>query len=142
MHHATVTVTPHGTFAANAVNFQLDGLNDGETGEDWDEATITHNNAPAVTGVNTLDVAKTTAVAGSFTLYDDHIDEGYIASSSALLDFIKADTDGRVTFILRYASDQGNKTAWIYSKEGGDYDLAPKLSFLYLRAAGTLLTVH
>jgi len=77
-------------------------LNDGDPGENWNEGTITWNNAPA------NDVASTSGLLSNATLigtlsnadYDKGISLGSIATFVVPSAALNADTNGVVTFIL------------------------------------------
>lgn len=89
--------------AANPSNYNVYGLLDGHSAENWDENLITWNNAPGNnTGSTGGFSAADTTLLGTFSL--DVLgavpgDEVFF-SSSALLTFLLADTDGLATILL------------------------------------------
>lgn len=79
-------------------------LLDGDTGENWDESTITWNNAPGndTTSQTALDPTRTQAV-GYLRHHDANYNPGAVATiqiPNYLVDVLNADTDGKVTFII------------------------------------------
>lgn len=92
-------------FGGNANNldysFRVFGLNDGDAGENWLEAGINWNNAPANDGSNGDSVLGNATLLDTFSLTGRGVDGGEILlDSDAIADFINADSDGLVTFIL------------------------------------------
>ncbi len=143
----------------NAQNFTLAiyGLNDGATagngflGEDWAETALTWNNAPANIvsgagagnavreGTSTTDGGEATLL-GSFNVTDVQ-SAGILAMAlegQTLVDFLNADTDGLVTFIITRTgwslgqgsptTTQGNSNLTFHSKEGTNPAFAPTLT--------------
>ncbi len=115
----------------------LFGLNDGDAGEGWDESTINFNNAPANAANNGIDTNAATLI-GQFTmpaLNPSQVDEPIIVglndlitpNGDDLINFLKNDTDGLVTFILTRAGDSNN--LGFASRENPD--LAPPTLRLY-----------
>ena len=72
------------------------GLNDDAAGNDWDEASITWNTAPAKSGGG-LDSTLITPLGG-FGGFSSPGTETF--STAALLSFVNADSDGLITLIL------------------------------------------
>ncbi|MDY0167380.1 MAG: DNRLRE domain-containing protein [Thermoguttaceae bacterium] len=123
-----------GTYA-----FDVYGLLDGHAGEGWTESgsgSITWNNAPG------NDTGSLDGVLGDDAVYlGQFATSGYSSGqvlqfgSQELIDFLNADTDGRVTLILtRFTHDDnyGGHSNSFHSKEGsfntlGDFSLAPRL---------------
>ncbi len=98
-------------------SLQLYGLNDGTAGEDWDENTITYDNAPTIPGdgnaaTQDLDTTNLTLLA-TF-----HVEGSGVSThwNPAILSFLQADTDGRVTFVL-YQNEDGNRNVYFATKE-------------------------
>ena len=127
----TVGINNGGSTNTTPQNFTLNlyGLNDGATagggilGEDWDETLITWDNGPAnvVSGAGAGNSVKTgpdTANGGAATLIgsfevtaaDSTGSIVLAASGSNLVDFLNADTNDQVTFII-------TRTGW--SSGGG-----------------------
>ena len=101
------------------LHVQLYGLSDGDPGENWDENTITWNNAPTL---------GSEEVAYIYKLPDDAIgsvDSLTPLNAPALLSFLNSDTDGKVTFIAVQTIWWGQGRYWA-SKENENY-AAPTL---------------
>lgn len=139
------------TAASAGGNWRLNilGLPDGHAGEGWGESTITWNNAPAnlltsgggdpllsgaggTTGAIFLGQLDMTGIAAGdkLTLWDAD-------TAGALLDFLLADTDGRVTFILT-RMEMDTSVMSLASRESTAYD-APILTLYLLPEPGSLL---
>jgi len=90
------------------------GLNGLNSGEAWDETTITWNNAPGLSshpvGGTTLDLdaAQTTLLGSMSTSGSAGTTNTF--SSPNLLSFLNADSDGRVTLILGNHINSGSNT--------------------------------
>jgi hypothetical protein len=99
------------------------GLNDGDAGENWDEASITYNTAPGISFNNSMapalstdfDPARTTNL-GTFNTTSS-TNEVVTFSGAALEAFIAADTNDLLTFYL-YQNNL-NGAIGITTKEGG-----------------------
>lgn len=105
----------------------LFGLEDGHPGEGWGETAITWNNAPG----NAQNCCSTSAEAAYLAeaIRPDDAEALDILSfaSPELVDFLNADSDGRVTFIITGAgggNDEGIFNAF-HSKESGGVDALP-----------------
>ncbi len=88
---------------ADPSTYYVYGLNNGHAGEAWSETGITWNNAPGNNRNSRSGVlAAEASLLGTFDIHFSAIDVGYKAmfESAALLDFVKADTDGLVTLIV------------------------------------------
>ena len=89
--------------------FDVFGLKDGVTEENWGENTVTWNNAPA--SDPTSPVALTTdnvTPLGQFTITGQGKEgQKIVFSSPSMLKFLQADSDGLVTFIIT-RREQGN----------------------------------
>ena len=140
-------------------NFTLNlyGLNDGTTagadvlGEDWDESTITWNNGPAnivagegagnsvKTGTGTADGGEAVLI-GSFSVTSEQTTGSIVIAASGpdLVNFLSADTDGQVTFIITRTGwtsnggtpnpSQGGSNLTFRSKENTTNHQAPTLT--------------
>lgn len=102
--------------------FNVFGLNDGVTAEDWDESLLTWNNAPGndITSRNLLNSDAT--LLGTFTVTGRGAPGEVIDFTSfELIDFLNMDTDGLATLILTRATVQTSDTVVhvFSSKEGG-----------------------
>jgi len=126
---ATLKLTPYGTDSSSQT-FNLFGLLDGDAGESWAETGITWNNAPANdTADNDIDLSRATLLAQFAGGASGATIE---LGSSALLDFINADTDGLITLIVTretYDPSFGGSQHRFRSREYGDSDdlFAPTL---------------
>lgn len=95
---ATLLLTPNNDFAG--ATFNLYGLNDLHAGEAWGEGAITYNNAPANHATpGTVDAAQATLL-GSFAFASFTEGVAISFSTSAIRDFVNADTNNLLTFIL------------------------------------------
>ncbi|MCA2660661.1 MAG: DNRLRE domain-containing protein [Microcystis sp. M049S2] len=82
-------------------SYSVYGLNDGNAGENWNESTITWNNAPANGGGNTIDSSQTTFL-GLFSFNPTSTPFGTIISFSdpKLVSFLQNDTNNLATLII------------------------------------------
>jgi hypothetical protein len=118
------------------------GLNDGDAGENWDEAAITYNTAPGISFNNSgapmlatdFDGARLTTL-GTFAT-TGATDETLSFGGAALETFIDADNDGLLTFYLY--QDGGNGNLVFTTKEGGT---APTLNLIPEPASVLLLAL-
>lgn len=79
--------------------FSVHGLVD-ESQDDWDSRSMTWLNCPANAG-DTIDVDKeATMFVGSFVVPQSSPEGRFEIAGEKLLDFLQADSNGRVTFIL------------------------------------------
>lgn len=130
----------------NAVRVSVYGLNDGASGDagsgstGWGENAITWNNAPGNNTGSGTGVTSAATLLGTFDMTDtsDNSSGPYVFSSSGLLSFLNADTNGRATMILTGSASiggDGGLSAGFYTKEhtpaGGSLgDAAPKLTLI------------
>ena len=138
---------------STAYTFNVYGLFDGHTGENWTESgtgSITWNNAPG-NDTTSLDGA----LVSETVLLGQIVTTGYSAgdvlqfTSQQLTDFLNADTDGQVTLILTrdtQSSNYSDHSNSFYSKEGslnvaGDYSLAPTLLIYTVPEPSTFVLV-
>ena len=140
-----VTGHDNGGSTLQNITVELWGLNDAASGQDWIEGNggtdnspageIVWNNAPAnVTSNNSLtsdatklaSIVVTPSVAIGDTVTISNADS---TSADAFLNFIKADTDGVVTLILRRLGGNSANNLSFASKENATYD-APTLTLL------------
>jgi pectate lyase len=98
---------------------RLFGLNDDAAGQNWSETGITYNNAPAINGgdgdpmTQDMDLDDLTLLA---TI--DHGGSDLVEiSTPELVDFVNADTDGLMTFLL-FAADGSDVGLGYVSREG------------------------
>ena len=133
--------------------YNVFGLNDGHTGEDWVEGTgtgqglggaaVTYDNAPgfsaphggtydpATPGSGGVDHTHATFL-GTFTLRANRR-EKRLVQTDALRDFVNQDTDGQLTFLLTRVSN-ANNTIGFATKEHPTF-AAPRLYVDYGTAA-------
>ena len=115
--------------AANPSFYNVFGLVDGHSEENWNENTITWNNAP---GNNTASAggvsAAETTLLGSFSLDVPGaiLGDQVLFSSSFLVTFLLADTDGLATILLT-RQQQNFSIESFASKENADWS-APTLN--------------
>jgi hypothetical protein len=124
----------------NAIyNINVYGLNDGDAGENWTEGTgetgvtgstppnpIVWNNAPQNNADGANGFLSGATLLGSFTVIADTVGTEYTFSSSSLVTFLNADTDGLVTFMMENAVTS-LKSAAFATKENDEGYAAPKL---------------
>ena len=122
-----------GSTAGTTWSFDVYGLNDGDTGESWDETTLTWNNAPGNdTGSNRdMDGARMTYL-GSFEVQDRGT--GLQRFSSPQLDaFIAADTDNQLTIGIarRGAQRSGTGQTIVHEIASSETATPPNLRLPY-----------
>lgn len=114
----------------NTVTLQVYGLINGSAGENWGESTITWDNAPGNTGTaatsNTFDASA--ILLGSFTQSATANGTLINFSSTALNNFLSADTDGLVTLMFVRTTANNNFNSTFASKEHATF-AAPTLEF-------------
>lgn len=135
----TLTMSGAATNTVQSHNFLLYGLNNGDAMESWNQTTINWTNAPAYTnGGNyswaSVDLARATLIgtvsdnvgsadAGKpFTFAD--------SSTNSLENFLKADTNGMVTFIVVQTNESSIREMYFASKENPNYP-GPQLVVYY-----------
>lgn len=132
----TIASTPHAIlrFAVTTWNqsatWQVLGLKDGDAGETWSETGITWNNAPANFTTSGELVDPTRTVSLGFLSLAGAQSAGAMAEfrSVALDDFLKADTNQKVTFILARSTLSDAANSAIASREHATY-AGPTLLF-------------
>jgi hypothetical protein len=126
-----------GTFQVYALREAADygtntRTNEQRLDEMWDEFQITYNNAPANVDSGTSNSLNAT-YAGLLGKFHPQRNKGTVValdSTTALIDFLNADTNGSVTFII-VSSASTSKFGTFASREcGGDF--APRLVCQYL----------
>jgi len=104
--------------------FLVYGLTD-EAGDTWDETTLTARNAPAhdpASAARNLPVPDKTRLLGSFTIAQGVNRGNCTLRGPALVDFLNADTNGIVTFILCRETDETARSGLVHAfatKESG-----------------------
>jgi len=97
--------------------FHVYGLTD-ETGDSWEEKAITWQNAPAMNGDANLrhlpDPARTVPL-GTFTLPQGTSRATCSINGSALVDFLKTDTNGTATIIICRETDETAKNGFVHA---------------------------
>ena len=109
-----------------------------ETGDLWDESSITYDTAPGFTGPyyyaddpNTADIyfeEGAWEVVGTVDQVQSSVAE-MIVSSEELDNFIAADTNGLLTFFVFTSSSDNSQSAWYALKENTNGDLIPTMTF-------------
>jgi len=134
---ATLDLTSATTVGSLAIgkSFYVWGLRDSQNADGWVENTITYNNAPGLDGVvsgdgevATLDVDTTNKADLLFTTNMVASGNTLSLSNAALLNFLNADTDGKVTFIIGAPMVSSNPAFFIASEEHATL-AAPTLNF-------------
>lgn len=117
------------TRSSNIHNFNVYGLNDGVTGEAWDESTLTFNNAPGndsgFSGVVAEDVTLLDNFDVSSALFD--VGDTVTLSSANIASYLNNDTNGIVSFLIIRQNSQNAATSF-YSKENLAGAIAPTLT--------------
>lgn len=105
------------------------GLVDGDAGENWDETTLTWNNAPANNTSNNNLLGNAVSL-GQFTVRDIAAPEGILFSSPQLIDFLKQDTNDLATLILTRQSSNGSWNLGFASRDNTSGLRAPSLTII------------
>lgn len=124
--------------SSSSNSLSLYGLNESDADEtSWDETTVTYNNAPGLLpdgvdpttelansnsfdDIRDLDVANLTLLVSDQPYGPQVTNEQYSFSGTALDDFLNADTNGQVTFlILRGNESTSGNQARFWPKEAG-----------------------
>ena len=121
-----------GQRAACTLNFR--GLNDGEPGQNWDEATTTGSTAPGVIwdGLHTTTMEDTgstmTTLLGTMVLpvVGENALVTFSSAGTELVDFLNADTDGMVNIVINYTSGNPGQKRQFASNNHASY-AAPTL---------------
>lgn len=126
---AELQLTPNTPLSVGAgVTFNLFGLSDLDAGESWNEATITWNNAPANDTLSNTAVTSGATSLGLFSFTSDFQEGVPIGfSSTSIRDFLNADTNNLVTFILTGPQTAGSLNYTFGSKENTDEYPIPTL---------------
>ena len=141
-------------------------LNDGVSGEVWDEQSLTYNTAPGLdqdgitpqteanngaseTEIQDLDLSQLTLIAPSTEVTQVEGQQYTVpAQGTALIDFLNADTNGSVTFIIARealnttrlinltSKDAESSASGVLSGEAGDF--APTLTVTTVPEPGSL----
>lgn len=123
-------------YTAAAVTIEVYGLTN-ESLDAWDEATLTWNNAPARAG-NVFDSQKVTLL-GTFDLpfIPGPAAQSVNFTSTALVNFLKTDTNGKVSILLRVLT--ADKHVRFASKENVSGYAVPALLLTKPDIAGTIV---
>lgn len=105
------------TNASTNYTFELFGLTN-ETLDVWGVSTIAWANAPANQANNGLDSSMVVSL-GTFDLIGKVIGE-YVFGSQALTDFLNADSNDSVTFILRRNTNQVGSQNYVHAVASGE----------------------
>lgn len=103
--------------AAQSFNIEVLGLLDGNAGENWDEGTITFNNAPANSGSN--QITSDAVRLGVFNVPAVAAPNSVSFASPTLDAFLNQDTDGNATLIVRRLGGSSSANLTFASKENG-----------------------
>jgi hypothetical protein len=117
--------SPTGTYTV-----EIYGLKDNAAGQDWAEGGITWNNASAnITSGNGIDTAQADllarfvvpAINPANTVGPDPltVTNADSVGTDALINFINADRDGKITLILRRSAQTGNNLGFGSRESGG-----------------------
>jgi hypothetical protein len=121
---ADATLSLDFTGSNRARTFNVYGLNDGDTGEAWDEAAITYANAPGMltpaqgdnAGYAAFDTSRLTLL-GTIAIPST---TGVVTSTTADLPldaFLNADTNDLATLVVAYNGSDSNASYHVVSKE-------------------------
>lgn len=137
-----------GTLATSSLSwvFHVYGLNDGNAGENWVESNINWSNAPGHNTSGYAVTASATTDLGTFAFTGKTATVDF--TSAALKNFITADTNDLVTFIILRDTQGTGSDSYVHaiaSKENSDTDGAtltiipePASAALLLGAIGLL----
>jgi hypothetical protein len=119
------------------VSFQVWGLNDGDAGEAWGELAINWANAPANAADNAIDSSAATLL-GTFQGAGNDAFAGF--ANTALVDFLNADTNGLVTFVIIASAVSGDflSTTYQFDSKETSGGVAPGLSFILIPSPAAL----
>ncbi len=135
----TSTNNPGGGNATPPQDFSVNvyGLNDDAMGNDWDEGTLTWNNAPGNDAPgNGVDPATTTLL-GTIEVLATAAPDEVLFSSDELLQFLEDDTDGLVTLLLQRTTGGSSNLAFA-TKENSAAGLIPTLNFAVAESQGVI----
>lgn len=122
-----------GTPVVGPQAFSVYGLSDGDTGESWQESSLTWTNAPANDGSSGNGVLSNAALVGHFTL-DGVGSPGTVVRvfSSELSAFVESDTNGLVTFIIVRDQFDPDAAGWYHAFVAKEHptEAPPALLFL------------
>lgn len=116
--------------------FELFGINDGVQGDEgeWSEVDLTWNQAPQnMVGSNDVGPEATSLavfeIPGDTELLGENPGATVVIESEELVKFLKSDTNGTVSFILREVSNAGENSTFV-SKDSPYGDIAPQLKII------------
>lgn len=112
--------------------FNIFGLNDGVSGENWTESNLTWNNAPANNTTSRSGVTSSATLLGQFTINGTGNAGDLIQfSGSNLDDFLNQDTNGLATFIVSRDTFDSDHSGFIHSFAAREHSslAAPTLNF-------------
>lgn len=113
----------------SSFNVTVFGLKDNNSAENWGETTITWNNAPGNINSGSSFDSTTTVVLGTLAITTSDVAGTRVNfSSSALLEFLQADTDDSVTIMLARTDTRVGENLSFNAKEAGDGSTAASLS--------------
>ena len=116
--------------------FYVWGLRNSQNADGWGEGTITYNNAPGLDGVvsgdgevATQDVDTTNKADLLFTTIQVANGVTISMTNANLLNFLNADTDGKVTFIIGAPQVSPAEPSFLFASEEHATLAAPTLNF-------------
>lgn len=136
----TVADNNNGTAGvASSFSVAVFGLNDSASGQSWGESSITWNNAPGNINSGSSFDAQATVFLGNLQITTSDIGGTEVTfSSSALLDFLSADTDNLVTIMLARTDTRVGENLAFYGKEADGGLDAPSLALQTVPEASAL----
>lgn len=117
---ASFQLTVNNEVNGNAVSgtqvFNVYGLNNLTSGENWGESTINWNNAPGNNTTSAYEMNSNTTLLGTFTLVGVGVAGTTVTLNNAnLVNFLNADTNNLVTLIVTRVTYQADDAGWIHS---------------------------
>ncbi len=134
--NASFSLVDEGGSGGNPVSglqtFNIFGLNDGVSGENWTESTLTWNNAPANNTTSRSGVTSSATLLGQFTINGTGNQGDLIQFSGASLDsFLNQDTNGLATLIVSRDTFHSDHSGFIHTFASREHPslAAPSLNF-------------
>jgi len=161
---ATLTLTQTGTYptfhlTTDAYRINVFGLNDGDSGdgnddgENWDEATVVWASGPAsvISHALNFEASRSTSLGQLLQPGMPSIPNGtdvdgseWTLTGQALVDFLNANTDGKVTLMLSWEHPGFNNLHHVGfdSKDTADAPPTPPKLSLVTRTGGTVIRIR
>lgn len=125
----------------NSHGFRVYGINDTAAGQNWDETTITWNNAPGNWTISQAALLESeSTLLGTFSVADGTTDADLEFSSDELDSFLLADSDGLITLAITRTTFNSSANSSFYSRENADTD-GPQLSYNAVPEPGSLALI-